>query len=436
MSLKKNLSISQGVVLAICTIVGSGLLGLPGLAIETSGGKVAALAWPITTVISIPLVLVFLKLSLDVQDSGGIARYASLALGEWAGTAATFILALTFMLCIPIGTYMGSTYIQKILGLPTSQIFTISLLVLSVSTLLNYFGVRPSAWINKASALSMVLLVILFVVAKPGLLADGLSAYQTYIWDWQDVSVSSIWGACAILFWAFLGWENLSFGSEEVKGGSFAIKLIFLIGFIAVTLIYAALALVAAGADAEGLNIAGVSGMLGILDGSPFAPFADVLIVLIVIANVNAWVFAASRMMYAAGRERILPNFLGTLSKSSIPQASLIFMLAVYLLLSAAIHFQFIPLSKGLMIANQNFIFIYIAVIICYVKSNRSAASLTIAALSAASTAFIVSGFGWMLAIPLTLTLVGYGIHRLRNRQVDHRKWDAALVKSKAETGN
>ena len=32
--LAKNLTISQGVVLAICTIIGSGLLGLPGIAID------------------------------------------------------------------------------------------------------------------------------------------------------------------------------------------------------------------------------------------------------------------------------------------------------------------------------------------------------------------------------------------------------------------
>jgi amino acid transporter len=414
MGLKKNISVTQGVVLAICTIVGSGLLGLPGLAIETSGAKVAALAWPITTLISVPLVLVFLKLSLDVQDSGGIARYATIALGEWAGTAVTFILALTFMLCIPIGTYMGSTYIQKILGLPESQIFLISVVVLAVSTLLNYFGVKPSAWINKASALSMVVLVILFVVSKPELIGDGISAYRSYVVDWHDVSVRNIWGACAILYWAFLGWENLSFGSEEVKGGRFAIKLIFLIGFIAVTLLYGALALVAAGAHSEELNIAGVSGMLGILDGNPLAPFANCLIIMIVIANVNAWVFAASRMMYAAGRERILPGFLGRLSNNSIPQASLIFMLAVYILLSSAIHFKFLPLANGLMIANQNFIFIYIAVIICYVKLNRRIGSIIVAILSALSTAFIVTGFGWMLVIPVSLTVIGYAIHQAR----------------------
>jgi amino acid transporter len=416
MSLKKNISISQGVVLAICTIVGSGLLGLPGLAIETSGAKVAALAWPITTLISIPLVLVFLKLSLDVQDSGGIARYATIALGDWAGTAVTFILALTFMLCIPIGTYMGSTYIQKILGLPESQIFLISAAVLGISTLLNYFGVKPSAWINKASALSMVLLVFLFVFSQPKLLGDGLSAYQNYATDWHDVSIKNIWGACAILFWAFLGWENLSFGSEEVKGGRFAIKLIFLVGFIAVTLLYGALALVAAGAHSEALDIAGVSGMLAIMDGSPLEPLADGLIVMIVIANVNAWVFAASRMMYAAGRERILPSFLGKLSSSSIPQASLIFMLAIYILLSATIHFKVLPLANGLMIANQNFIFIYIAVIICYVKLNRRIGAFVLATLSAISTAFIVAGFGWFLMIPLSLTAIGYAIHQTRTK--------------------
>lgn len=410
MALNKSMSVPQGVVLAICTIIGSGLLGLPGLAIEAGGGAAAALSWPLTLLISLPLVIIFLSLSLEVQDSGGVARYAALALGNWAETAVSLIFAVTFMLCIPIGTFMGCLYLQKIFGLPEGATVLLAFAVLITSTFVNLFGLRPASWINVASALSLVLLVFLFVSAQPHLLGAGVQAYQGYLANWKDVSVDSLWSVSAILFWAFLGWENLSFGSGEVSGGRRAIKLIFVIGFVLVTAIYAALALVATGAEASGISVHGVSGLLNLVENSPLAVVVYGLIVLVVLANVNAWVFAASRLIFSAGRARILPGALGALAPNGMPRTSLVFMLAIYIVLCLALHFQVFTVTQGLMLANQNFIVIYLAVILCYFRFNRSLVSRLIALSAVASSGFLIAGFGWTLIVPLALTVIGYGI--------------------------
>lgn len=414
MSLKKSMSIPQGIVLAVCTIIGSGLLGLPGLAVEAGCGAAAALAWPLTMLISLPLVVIFLSLSLRVQNSGGVARYAALALGDWAETAVSLIFAVTFMLCIPIGTYMGCIYLQKIFGLPESAVLWLAIGVLTISTIVNFFGIRPASWINVASALSLVLLVILIVVSKPGLLATGAEAYRRYAFSIQDVSLSSLWTVAAILFWAFLGWENLSFGTEEVAGGEKAIKTIFALGFVLVTAIYAALAIVATGAEASGINIHGVSGLLTLLEGSPLAIIAYPLIVLVVLANVNAWVFAASRLIYSAGRAKILPGFLGHLSQNGMPRRSLAFMLVAYVLLCSALHSGLFTITDGLMLANQNFIVIYVAVILCYFRLNRDLVSRLVALFAVLSSAFLIAGFRWTLLIPIALAIAGYWLDQHR----------------------
>lgn len=414
MELKKSMSVPQGVVLAICTIIGSGLLGLPGLAIEAGGGAAAALAWPLTMLISVPLVIIFLSLSLEVQSSGGVASYAALALGKWAETAVSLIFAFTFMLCIPIGTYMGCIYLQKILGLQDGAALWLAIGVLTLSTAVNLVGLRPASWINIASALSLVLLVVLIVAGQPQLLGIGLRAYGTYFADWQSVSIPSLWTVSAILFWAFLGWENLSFGSGEVAGGSRAIKSIFLFGFILVTAIYAALAIVAAGAEASGLNVHGVSGLLSLVEGSPVAGLVYGLITLVVLANVNAWVFAASRLIYATGRSRTLPSILGTLAPNGMPRNSLIAMLAVYIVLCTALHGGVFTVTEGLMLANQNFITIYLAVILCYFRYNRSLFSRFVGIAATLSSGFLVAGFGWTLILPILLALVGFVIDAKR----------------------
>jgi amino acid transporter len=413
--LKKNISVVQGVVLAICTIIGSGLLGLPGLAIETGGATASAIAWPLVMVISLPLVFIFLTLSLDVQDSGGVASYAAIAIGKWAETAVTFVLALTFMLCIPVGTYMGSSYIQKISGLPPSATLYIAVGILFCSTAVNYYGIKPAAWINKASVFSLLALIIFIAVNNGDIAVHGLSAYRQSFENWRQVSFVQVWTVCAVLFWAFLGWENLSFGSEEVAGGKSAIKWIFGVGFVAVSLIYGLLALIAAGAHESGMNISGVTGLLVLVESSRFSAIAYILIMLIVLANVNAWVFAASRLMFSSGRNRILPAALGTLSEGGVPRVSLLSMLVVYVILVGCIHTSIVPLATGLMVANQNFIVLYVAAILCYAKLNRGLLDRVIAALGLLSCGFLISGFGRLLLLPLALIVIGYFIHTRRN---------------------
>jgi amino acid transporter len=409
MNLSKTMTVQQGVVLAVCTLIGSGLLGLPGLAIEVSGGQAAALAWPLTMLMSVPLVLIFLSLSLKVQNSGGIARYIRISFGARAEGATTFILALTFMMCIPLGTFMGAVYIQKILNLPSQAQFWIAAFILVMTTIVNAFGINSSSWINKLSALALVLLVCLFVLSQPKLLGVGISAYVQYLQSWENVEFTDLWKGCALIFWAFLGWENLSFSSEEVSGGEKTIWAIFIWGFVAVSLIYAVLAVVALGADRLGLSVTGVSGLLSIVSDGPYSTLSHVLIVLIVVANVNAWVFAASRLIYAAGRNRLLPYYLGQLSVDSLlPIASLLSMLVVYIILSAAIATNIIPLSIGLIVANQNFIVVYVLVIICYAKTATGFAAWLTTLLAVLSCIFLMVGFKTLLVIPIVLGVLGY----------------------------
>lgn len=427
--LARRISISEGVVLAICSLVGSGLLGLPGLAIEAGGPQAAALAWPLIMLISVPLVIVFLTLSLDTQNAGGVAAYAAIAVGKWAETAVTFVLALTFMLCIPVGTYMGAAYIQKIPILPQPAVlwlqqagippgsgsFFIASGILVASTVLNYLGIKPAVWVNKASVAALLVLIAFIVINHHGVLVPGVQAYGQVFAHPQEASVHQLWAVCAVLFWAFLGWENLSFGSEETTGGKRAIRWIFGIAFVSVSAVYAMLAVIAAGAHASGLAIGGVTGMLTLVEGSVFTPVAYALVVLIVLANVNSWVFAASRLMYAAGRAGILPAPLGRLSAGSIPRTSLVSMLVVYLLLTVCIHTDWLPLTTGLAIGNQNFIVLYVAAILCYAKRNVTPWGMAVTAAAFVSCSFLMAGFGWLLVVPVGMMIVGYGIHRRRS---------------------
>ncbi|CAN7777817.1 amino acid permease [Variovorax sp. LjRoot84] len=414
--LQKNVTLPHGVGLAVSTIIGSGLLGLPGLAIGQAGAYTALAGWALTLLLSVPLMLIFMRLTRLVQDAGGLARYAALAFGPAFGSAASLLIAATFALCIPAGTTMGAAYLQEIFHLPAWTVLPIVLGLLGISTLVNIAGAKPSRVVNTVAVLALVLLILAFVALNLPSVARGAAAVAEVAQGAVPIPLAGLWSASALLFWAFLGWENLSFGSEEYQDQPGFVSRVFLLGFVVVGVLYAALALVSTGAALSGKAIGGVTGLLRLVDGQPLRPVIVALIAVVVVANVNAWVFAASRLYFAAGRNGDLPAFLGRLDRRGIPVASLLLLFVLYAALAAAIAFEALPLVTALTVANQNFILLYAGAIATFVAVDKSASGRVIAAASAASCVFLLSGFGAWLAVPVLIGAIGYLKHRLAHR--------------------
>lgn len=415
-NLNPQLTIPRAVALAICTLIGSGLLGLPGLAIESAGPVGALFAWPIGILVSLPLMLIFMALANTVKDAGGVAKYAELALGPWAATSTSLILILTFAICIPLGTYMGCAYLSILFGATAGMNAPLTAFTLIAATLISAWGIKPTARIHTGAVSAILFLIVSILWEHPGLFTKGLDAYLEAPGLISQLKWQDLWRGGALIFWAFLGWENLSFSSEETAAGQRTNTAIYSISFTIISLIYAALAIVTTGAHRAGLDVSGVTGLLVLMKDSSMILLIKPLMVLIVLANVSAWVHAASRLAYSAGRELILPAWVGKLSNNQIPQNSLFALLALYLIVVLCLSQNWLTLTLGLSLANQNFIVIYSASILCYARYQRRPHQRVLAAIGMLSCGFLVAGFGGWMAIPIGLGLFGALIHRLRHR--------------------
>lgn len=410
--LHRNVTLSHGVGLAVSTLIGSGLLGLPGLAIGQVGPHTALAGWAVSMLLSVPLMLVFLRLTRLLQDAGGLARHAAVAFGPSAGAAASLLIACTFALCLPAGTVMGVSYLQEIFHLPSWAVLPMVLLLIGVSTAVNLAGATPSRWLNTFAVVSLLALIVSFVLLNLPAVGRGMVAVGEVVRGDVAVPLPALSGAVGLLFWAFLGWENMSFGSEEYEAQSGFVTRVYWIAFGVVSLLYAALALVSSGASLSGMAVQGVTGMLRLVDGHPLRPVIVGLIVVVVVANVNAWVFAASRLFFAAGRAGHLPAFLGRLDHRGIPVASLLTLYALYALLAGLTTSGVLPLVTAIQIANQNFVLLYVGAIVAFVATDRSRSGRVIAVAAAASCALLLSGFGAWLLAPLAICAIGYLKHR------------------------
>jgi amino acid transporter len=407
-TLERLITVPRGIALAVSMVIGSGLLGLPGIALSEGGVHGAALGWVVAVVSVVPLIAIFSRLGLRFASAAGLSRYAEVAAGPWAGSGVSLVMAGSFAIGVPSLGMIGGAYLRDLFGTSHGSTAWFSIGILALVTLANLAGVRLAGVINTAS-----LAVVAVVALKVGYLDSGLHVLRASAGG-EDVRYFDVWTVAAVLFWAFIGWESLSFSLEEFHEPERSIPIVYWASFGIVALLYLALGFTSIGADAKGVHIAGASGLTALIRETPVGDVLLPLMILVILANANAWVFGASRSIYAAGREGILPRPLGRLSRRRIPAVSLLTMLAVYVAVILVVQYGDLSLTRLILIVSQNLLVLYAFSIFAYWRTEGGGARWLVAALALASWAFLLSGFNYWIAYPAALLALGFLTYRRR----------------------
>jgi amino acid transporter len=412
-TLQRLITVPRGIALAVSMVIGSGLLGLPGIALSEGGIHGAALGWVIVVASVVPLIAIFSRLGLRFASAAGLSRYAEVAAGTWAGSGVSLVMAGSFAIGVPSLGMIGGAYLRDLFGTSHGSTAWFAIAILGLVTLANVLGVKVAGIINTVSLAALLLVVVSVIALKAGYLGSGLHVLRESAGG-KDVHYFDVWTVAAVLFWAFLGWESLSFGLEEFHEPERSIPAVYWASFGIVAVLYLALGFTTIGADAEGVKIAGAAGLTALIRETPVGDVLLPLMILVILANANAWVFGASRSVYAAGREGILPRRLGRLSGRSVPAASLVALFAVYVGVILVLQYGHLSLTRLILIVSQNLLVLYAFSIFAYWRTERGGTRWLVAALALISWAFLLSGFSYWIAYPAALLLLGYVTHRRR----------------------
>lgn len=107
MKLKQNITVFKGIGIAVGMVIGSGLFGLPGLAIDIGGYKTALLGWILAILIVTPMIYIFIKLGMKFPKASGLANYAKIAFGNWGEYGVVAVLSGTYTIGIPALSLIG-----------------------------------------------------------------------------------------------------------------------------------------------------------------------------------------------------------------------------------------------------------------------------------------------------------------------------------------
>ncbi|KKF98415.1 APC family permease [Methanosarcina mazei] len=413
--LEKTITLRRGLGLAICMLIGTGILALPGLALDAGSAHEAILGWFLIALIAVPLIQICARLGLRFPSTAGLAGYAEEAAGPWGGYAVSYLVGGSFFFGLPAVALIGSEYMRQLFSLSELGAALFAVLLVTLMLISNLAGMRIISVINYTAMAVLFVLTGLLIAFNLDFFGSGLEVAGETISGGGNVDLKNVWTVAALLFWAFLGWENLSFSLGEIKDPEKNVPLLYWLSFALVTSIYILLALISTGASAAGVPLQGAAGLSGLVLFTPGGSLLIWLMVIVIAANACSWNFTASRMLYAGGRTGAFPGVFGKLSKRNIPVSSLVglYVLSIFLILGT--YLFKIPVSSMILLVNQNFIFLYAFIIIAYWKTETGWQKWVFSVLALLSLSFLVSGFTWKIIYPVFL--IGFGYYRFLGRK-------------------
>lgn len=314
-----GLGVVQATALYIASVLGTGLLVLPGLAAAAAGPAsiVAVLA---VIGLSAPLAGTFAVLAARYPDPGGVASYVRRALGGTAARMTGYWFMFGVCAGAPVVAVLGAEYVTAVAGIDRGMVPLIALAILVPPFAANAFGVRIAGWVQFVlTALLLAVVVGVVALAAPAVEPANFAPFLPNGWGGVGTAIS-------LFVWAFAGWEVGTHISGEFRDPRRAIPIGTAIALVVTGACYLILQIVTVGALGDGAGDGTVPLLeLARLGSTGFGAVAVGTIAAIVALGVmNAYLAAFSKLGASLAANRDLPAWFSAGAESGgVPRRAL-----------------------------------------------------------------------------------------------------------------
>lgn len=352
--------------MSITVVVGAGLLALPGMSFALAG-RYGYLPWLLVGILMVPLLYIFAYFASSNPSAGGVVGYIRESLGHRLGSVSEVIVLGTFSLGIPAIALIGSGYLRQVF--PELTLISAGTGVVTLAFAAGIVGLRISGAIQTSIAAIIVIGLtgigigfLLFhtpesVVASPEV--DPL--------NWRGV-----FNAIPVILFAYTGWEMTAFLAEDMRDPKRTMPISIWASFVIVAIMYVFIAWVVASAatDEEGWKIAPFVQLAKGSMGSAGGQIVAIIAALLVVANVVAAFLSASRAIFSAGRDGLLPRKVGTHNRNSQPIVAMTLTWIVFTAVIALTQLGGVGVDSLLQLAGQNFFVLYLLAAYGYTRKH------------------------------------------------------------------
>lgn len=347
--LQKDVGLISGICLIVGTMIGSGIFISPKSVLMYSGAVgPCLLIWAASGVLATMGALCYAELGTMITKSGGEYPYLMEAFGNivaylYSWTTIIVLKPSSFAIITLSFAEYAATPFYPGCAPPPVVIKCLAAAAILLITGVNCFSVKLASYIQNFFTAAKLLIIIVIVVAGIVLLAQGRT--ETFSNSFEGSSAS--FGAIGLAFynglWAYDGWNQLNFITEELKDPRRNLPLAIIIGIPLVSACYVLVnvAYFTVMTPSELLSSQAVAVTFGDRVLYPVSWLVPLFVVFSTFGSANGSCFTAGRLAYVSGREGHMVKILSYISlKHYTPAPALIFngIVAIFYIIPADIN--------------------------------------------------------------------------------------------------
>lgn len=332
----KTMNARDLMAIGIGTVIGTGIFILPGTIAAKQAGPGVSLSFLLSAIVCAFAAMCYAEFASALLVAGSAYSYGNVVFGEFFGWLLGWALILEYMLAVASVSTGWAAYFNSFIesfGLKIphalsgpfdpahgTYINIVAVVIVLLITVMLSRGLQSSVRVNNIAVVIKVAIILIFIIT--GLFFIKPKNYHPFL----PYHMSGVIHGATIGFFAYLGFDCVSSSAAEVKNPKRNMPLGIIGTLGIVTLLYMGVAVVLTGmVKYTRLDVANpVSYALQLVHQDWLAELLSIGALVGMFTMMVAMIYSSSRLIYAIGRDGLLPAFLGKLDKKShSPQVAL-----------------------------------------------------------------------------------------------------------------
>ncbi|KAF6079476.1 solute carrier family 7 member 9 [Phyllostomus discolor] len=333
-SLQKEVGLLSGICIIVGTIIGSGIFISPKAVLSNTGAVGPCLIiWAACGILATLGALCFAELGTMITKSGGEYPYLMEAFGPipaylFSWTSLFIIKPSSFaIICLSFSEYATAPFYAGCKP-PEVVVKCLAAAAILLITMVNSLSVRLGSYVQNVFTAAKLVIVAIIIISGLVLLAQGNTKNFENSFEGTKLSVGAISLAFYNGLWAYDGWNQLNYITEELRNPFRNLPQAIIIGIPLVTGCYILMnvSYFAVMTTTELLQSQAVAVTYGDRVLYPASWVVPLFVAFSTIGAANGSCFTAGRLVYVAGREGHMLKVLSYISvKRLTPAPAIIF---------------------------------------------------------------------------------------------------------------
>lgn len=372
------------IAMGVGTIVGAGIFTMPGIVAADYAGPAVTLSFVVAAVVAGLAALAYSEFASALPFAGSIYSWANVVFGEFWGWISGWAILAEYLIALALVASSWSAYFQGFverigIDIPTfmsgaynAQAGTyfdfFGAVALILVALLVRNGVKGAARVESVLVVLKIAVILLFIVV--GATAIRVNNWTPFIPAHQAGTsfggLSGVWAGAAQVFFAYLGFDMIAANSAEAKNPQKTMprSIVGSLGIATVLYVLVSAVLVGMFHYTQYKNNAEAAAWALAKSGHVFtANMLSIVALVGMFTGLIALMLGGSRLIYAFGRDAMVPKTLGKLDERGLPNNAVLWVTLAAIVLGSIFPVGMLAnlVSSGTLIA---FIFAAVGILV------------------------------------------------------------------------